>query len=278
MARKPGASGIIVAALILGLITAYLVWYYMRDLQKGADANRVDVVVAAANIPARKKITRDMIKLERLPVNLVAPDSAKRLEEVEGKMALDRVRPLEQIRLSDLAKDGQGPNLSFEIPPGKRAITIGVDEIKGVGSTIKPGDKVDILATYTDPVTRQETTQMILQNVLVLAVDKGNTDRASQQGANTSITLAVAPEDAELLAAADRAGVLRCALRPVEEDIIVASPGTRTSDILRGRMEFAQPTNSENRSTSVIISPQPARSRPELKIVRGTKEQVVPAE
>jgi len=276
MAKRPGASGIIVVAVILGLITAYLVWYYMRDLQKGADANRVDVVVASVDIPARKKVTRDMIKVERIPQNMVAPNTARKLEEVEGRMTIDRVRSLEQIRLADLAKEGQGPSLAFDIPPGKRAIAIGVDEIKGVGATIKPGDRVDILATYTDPVNRQETTQMILQNVAVLAVDKGNTNADSEQGAITSITLAVAPEDAELIAAADRAGVLRCTLRPVEEETIVASPGTRTSDILRGRMEFNTPT-SEGRPP-VVITPPPARARPELKILRGTKEQVVPAE
>ena len=132
---------------------------------------------------------------------------------MDGRTTLHRIKAKEQIRTSDLLGEGQNAGLSMDIPAGMRAIAIGAGEVMAVGSTVKPGDRIDILATYTDPVAHQETTQMILQNVLVLAVNKGDTDQQGKTGAKSSMTLAVKPEEAELLTAADRAGALRVALR-----------------------------------------------------------------
>jgi len=69
---------------------------------------------------------------------------------------------------------GQASTNAFEIPEGMRAIAIGSNAIP-VGTSVKPGDRVDLLATYHDPRTRQEVTRMVMQNVSVLAVDKSVT-------------------------------------------------------------------------------------------------------
>lgn len=278
MAKRPGAGGIILVAVVLGLITAYLVFGYVRKVKERSEENWKPVVVAKVDIPPRKKITREMIDLTRIPQEHLAVGAATTIEEVEGKMSLDRIRVKDQIRANVLVAEGQGPSLTYEIPPGKRAIAIKVDEVSGVGATIQPGDHVDILATYTDPIARQETTQMILQNVLVLAVDRGRTEASPEAGgASSSITMAVSPEDTELVAAADRAGVLRVALRPVEEQTVVASPGTRVTEILRGRFEVAQNTDEPSK-TPIVISPPPSRAKQPLTIWRGTQASEVSQE
>jgi pilus assembly protein CpaB len=191
-----------------------------------------------------------------------------------GRVALDRIRAKDQIRTSGLAKKGEAPGIN--IPPGKRAITIGVDEVKGVGNMIKPGDRVDIIATLTDPLARMETTQTILQNIGVLAVDKGRTDAQQGGGASSSITIAVPPEEAERLTAADRLGTLRVMLRPVEEDVIVATEGVRATQVFPGR--YPVTATNETAATPVIISPPPSASRKEVRVYRGVNEQVIPAE
>jgi Flp pilus assembly protein CpaB len=118
---------------------------------------------------------------------------------------------------------------------------------------------------------------MILQNIIVLAVDSGRTEANSEQGgAMSTITLALSPEDTELITAADRAGVLRVALRPVEEENIIASEGTRVTEILRGKFTVTANTGSD--ATPIIISPPRDNARKEMKIYRGTQESVVPQE
>ena len=148
-----------------------------------------------------------------------------------------------------------------------------------VGTAVKPGDRVDILATYTHPTTRQETTQMILQNVLVLAVNRGQTDAQGKEGANSSMTLAVKPEEAELLTAADRAGALRVALRPIQDKTIIPSTGVEARDFPGPRtLQYAGQPPDAAKATPIIINPPPGHQRPEVKIYRGTQEQTLPVE
>ncbi len=280
MAKKPGAGGIILAAVVLGLIAVYLIWNLERQREKQAKKNWTPVVVAAQDIPARSKVTREMVTLTAYPKELIAAGAIIDPKEVEGRITLSRIRAKDQIRSSDLVGEGQGPTLAYEIPKGMRAIAIQAGEVLAVGTAVKPGDRVDILATYSDPVLRQETTQMILQNVLVLAVNKGETDTQGKSGANSSMTLAVKPEEAELLTAADRAGALRVALRGVQDKTIIPSTGVGARDF-QGRRTFemsAQPPDA-GRATPIIINPPPGgRQRPEVKIYRGTQEQTVPVE
>jgi pilus assembly protein CpaB len=279
MAKKPGAGGIILAAIILGLIAIYLIWNIERKREMQAKKYWTQVVVAQQDIPARSKITREMITLTGYPKELVATGALTDPKEVEGRLTLARIRAKDQIHGSDLVAEGQAPTLAYDIPQGMRAIAIQAGEVMAVGTAIKPDDRVDILATYTDPNTHQQTTQMILQNVLVLAVNKGETDAQGKQGANSSMTLAVKPEEAELLTAADRAGALRLALRGVQDKTIIPSTGVNARDF-PGRRTFemsAQPPDA-GRATPIIINPPPGRQRSEIRIYRGTQEQTVTSE
>ncbi|MCS7049805.1 MAG: Flp pilus assembly protein CpaB [Verrucomicrobiae bacterium] len=277
MPSRHGAGGVLVVAVLLGLVTAYFTWNYIKSVQGSSKENWVDVVVAAQDIAARSEVTRDHITITRFPKEHVAPDACTKIEDVVGRIALERIRAKDQVRASSLARRGEAPGITYSIPPGKRAIAIGVDEVKGVGTMIKPGDRVDIIATLTDPLARMETTQTILQNLPVLAVDKGRTEAKEGGGASSSITIAVAPEDAERLTAADRLGTLRVMLRPAEEDVIVATEGVRATQVFPGRLTPTIWTN-EQAATPVIISPPPSSGRRELRVYRGSKEQVVPAE
>jgi pilus assembly protein CpaB len=279
MAKKPGAGWIILVAVVLGLVAVYLIWNLERKREMQSKKNWTQVVVAQQDIPERTKVTREMVTLTGYPKELLPAGALTDTKEVEGRLTVTRVRAKDPIRSSDIASEGQGPTLSFEIPDGMRAIAIQAGEVMAVGTAVKPKDRVDILATYMDPVTRQETTQMILQNVLVLAVNKGETDTQGKAGANSSMTLAVKPAEAELLTAADRAGALRVALRGVQEKTIITSTGVGARDF-QGRRTFemaSQPPDS-GRATPIIINPPPGHQRPEIKIYRGTQETTVPAE
>lgn len=275
MAKKPGATGILILALALGVVTAILIYRAINNIQQKSEANWQPVVIAVVDIKPRTTISGEMITLARFPQDHLAADAVTDRKQVEGKIALGRIRSKEQIRASDLVQKGQVPSLAYEIPPGKRAVAIGAGEVMAAGSTVKPGDHVDILATYHDPTSRQETTQMILQNVTVLWVNTGQTDAATPGGANSSMTVAVTPEEVELLTAADRAGALRIALRPVQDQTIVSSPGITVRDLGSGKVIESASSSMEGRSTQVIISPPPSRTGRTISIVRGTQEQTM---
>jgi pilus assembly protein CpaB len=274
MANKPGPGVIILLAVILGVVTAVLAYKWASDLKQKSEENWQPVVVAVVDIKPRTTVTREMIQLTRYPQDTIAPEALTDIKQVEGRITLGKIKAKEQIRQSDLVQKGQSPSLAFTIPAGKRAIAIGAGEVMAAGGTVKPGDHVDVLATYTDPVSKLETTQMILQNVPVLAINEGETDAQGVKGAKSSMTLAVSPEEAELITAADRAGVLRVALRPVEDQTIVPSPGTRIKDLRIGGQSIEVPL-TEQRPIPQFAPPSREERRAEIKIIRGTQEQVV---
>jgi pilus assembly protein CpaB len=277
MARKSGASGIVVAALLMGIVTAVMLGSYLRSQADKEKKNWQPVVVAAQDIPARTKINRDMIRIDHFPKELIAEGIFTKPEEVVNRLTKDSINAKAQIRSSDVLAPGEAFTMAYKVHDGMRAVAISVDEVRGVGTSVQPNDHVDIIATFQDQRTRQVTTKMILQNVLVLFVDKGRTDANGQQGASTSVTLEVRPEQTELVKAAERSGTLNVTLRPIQDTAIIPSAGV-TERELGGGQPLSEQTPLQPERTSVIIIPPTSstRQKPEITIIRATTEQTVP--
>jgi Flp pilus assembly protein CpaB len=111
-------------------------------------------------------------------------------------------------------------NTNFVLP-GLQATTIGTSRVIDAGVTVKPGDRVDILATHHDARNRADVTKVLMTNVLVLGLYEKRAD-PSHTGED-SITLAVPTEQAALVAAAGKAGALRIVLPHVDEKAVGAS-------------------------------------------------------
>jgi len=275
MARRSGAGGIIAAALLLGVITAVMLGSWLRNKEQGVKANWLPVVVAAQEIPARTKITREMVRIDHFPKELIAENIFTKPEEVENRITKETIKPKEQIRKGDILGLGESATLALRVAPGMRAVAISVDEVRGVGTAVQPGDHVDIIASFQDLRNKQITTKMILQNVLVLFVDKGKTDADGKQGATSSVTLQVKPEQTELVKAAERSGTLNVTLRPVQDAAIIPSEGV-TERELGGGQPLTETTTQTDRTPVMIIPPSATtRQKPEITLIRGTAEQTV---
>ena len=283
MAKKPGAGGIIIVALALGIGAAVLIYQWAAEQKKHSKENWKPVVVAVTDIKQNGKISGEMLILMPMPQENIAEGAATRVEDVVGKVSLSSYRAKDQIRMKDLVREDQVPGLAAKVPPGMRAVAIEASEVVAVGTGVKPGNHVDILATYHDPRTKQDLTKIILQNLEVLAVNKSDTDPNSKEGgASSSMTLAVRPDQTELLTAATKAGAVRVSLRAMNDDKIIPTDGSTVVD-LGGKLllQDTQPapqTNaptSEPKSQPVAIIGLPARTRSEITIIRGVTEQTV---
>lgn len=107
--------------------------------------------------------------------------------------------------------------------PGERALTLSVDEISGLAGALKPNDRVDILGIFE--IGGKSITKILMQNVTILMVGSNLTHNENKeeseinlaksllQGAYSSITVAITPEEAEILAFAQERGKLILVLR-----------------------------------------------------------------
>jgi pilus assembly protein CpaB len=112
-----------------------------------------------------------------------------------------------------------------------RAVTIHADPASSFGGLLRPGDRVDVLLTVER--ADQRTTSSILQNVLVLATgrDTGG-PRTGEEGAAprvSQITLAVNPDQSQVLALAESQGTLTLALRNPEDITIIEGQASKTT-------------------------------------------------
>ena len=111
---------------------------------------------------------------------------------------------------------GQRATLSALVGPGMKAVTIRVNDVEGVGGFVLPGDRVDVVLTRTID-KGQATSEVVLQNTRVLAIDQIADERAAKAAVAKSVTLEVDTVDAQKVWLASSVGNLSLLLRKAGE-------------------------------------------------------------
>ena len=171
----------------------------------------------------------------------VEEDSADAITELTGSVVRIPIYADEPVLPQKLVMKGETGFMAALLTPGMRAISVEISAESASGGFILPDDRVDVILTYTAQIATAEAvldrpiTETILQNVRVLAIDQvfsqGESESASQIG-NTA-TLEVNPEEAEMIAHAQRLGTISLSLRPWADARDTGSRGAKT-DLLRG--------------------------------------------
>ncbi len=219
--RKVRLVRLLVLPVTVGLVITGLVYAYLDQLvPAGEQPAVVQVVVAAEPIPAKAQLGREKLALRPVPQEFAPPGAATAVEAVLGRITLVPLARGEVVLASKLASRDQPAGLAYRIPDGRRAMTVRVSEVIGVAGFPQPGDAVDVVATFTREVTGVDKTQLLLEDVPVLAVGQQTAVSEAQPRPETltSLTLAVTPEQAVLLTLAEEVGRLRVLLRPVLGD------------------------------------------------------------
>ena len=280
-------------AVVLSIVVAGMVYAYLRDVASAKQKDLRSVVVAVQNVAPKTVLTRDMLKVEKVPVSYVQPGAIDKLEMAVNVMAKEQLLAGEQVVKHRLLIDMQGDGLAFQLPPGMRAYTVGVNETSGGAGFIRPGDRVDVLATYDKSITGEYTSHLVLQDISVLALnrsdvpvagagDKADAKKSSASSADnklTSVTLAITPEEAAKMALAEDRGRIRLALRPfAAEAMPIMAARTVTPRDLVGYVYRAPQISSAPPVSNVNSYSMPSEYRmsaPVSAVSSGNTVQVV---
>lgn len=210
-------------AIFLGLIAVILANNFLgggAQPENPGKTNTVQVAVARVPLGFGSKITAETVRMVDWPANAVPRGAYMKLPEAIGDPARPRVvlRPLEinePILASRLSGAGGRASLSGLISPDKRAAAVRVNDVSGVGGFALPGDMVDVLITRQLPDSEQQITDVLIQNVRVIAVDQEASDNVEKPSVAKTATLEVSQVEAQKLALAQTVGVLSLALRQV---------------------------------------------------------------
>lgn len=181
------------------------------------------VVVAAADIAFGARIQAGQLRLASWPAESVPATAFASVDQVAGKFANQRLTAGEPVLRDRAVELGGGSSLSMQITNDKRALSVRVNDVIGVGGFLLPGNRVDVLATRMTE-ERRALTRTLLQNLKVLAVDQTSQAEKDKPVVVRAVTLEVDPAQAELLVGATEEGTVQLALRNPDDETVVSAP------------------------------------------------------
>jgi Flp pilus assembly protein CpaB len=144
---------------LIALLAAFLVFIAgyrmlaMRDSNQSktlADGQRIEVVAAAQDIDPYTTVTKDMIKLKKVPVDEETKGYYIKTEDVIGKVCVSKIFQDEVLTDRRLLEDNaEALGLASRLQEGKRAVTIQADLEQGVSNNLRVGNHVDVIFTGT---------------------------------------------------------------------------------------------------------------------------------
>lgn len=129
------------------------------------------------------------------------------MQALEGSIVREPIISGEPIVKRKLVRGGESGFMAVVLSPGMRAMSVSITVDSAAGGFILPGDRVDVMQSRQLEGGKGYSSETVLQNVRVLAVDQttqASKEATSQVGAVA--TLEVPQADAEVLARAQAEG------------------------------------------------------------------------
>jgi pilus assembly protein CpaB len=166
------------------------------------------VVVAAVTLPMGKKLEPADLRVSDWPVAIVPEGSLSDAASAVGRVVKTESQAGELILEGKLAPAGSEGGFQSIIPDGMRV-------------------------TVSSPASKEEsTTRIILEDIRVLAVDQTYERKEDDPVLVQTVTLLVAPADAEKLVLASTEGKLQLSLRNTSDRSVRSTPGVQLKQLI----------------------------------------------
>jgi len=225
-----------------------------QDMAKEPEAAPVKTVIVAADaLEYGVALTPAMLKPIAWPADEVPEGaflSTKELFKDGSRAVLTPMARNEPILARKVTKPGEPASLSAMLAEGTKAVTIRVDDVLGVAGLIKPGDRVDVLWTRSQGDDGKKYTEVLLQNVKVLAidqkVDEGKEKNGKSRGYAKAVTIEVGTLQSQKVALATSVGRLYLTLRDISQEAHESTRRVTLSDLgIRVRSKKRKPAPSK---------------------------------
>ena len=180
-------------SLTLAGLAVFMIYSYItskEDELKKTYGDEISVVVAKRDVDEMGMLYENMVDTVPKPKKFLEPGYATTKQDVVGFIAAVPLRKGEQITMNKIIAAGVRTGLSKQITPGKRAISIPVNDDSAVTRLVKPGDRIDLVATIEIPGAQRgmQVTKIVLQDAPILAVGEYITTQAPRKVEKDDIT------------------------------------------------------------------------------------------
>jgi len=263
-------------AVVFGLLAVFIAQVWLNNQAnmqaKNFEANKKSlatktIVVAKESLRFGTELNGSMLREVPWPAEAMPSGAFGKIDDIVSggrRVVLSAIEANEPVLALKITGAGQRATLSALVKPGKKAVTIRVNDVEGVGGFVLPGDHVDVV------LTRQidkgsATTEVVLQNTRVLAIDQSADERAFKAAVAKSVTLEVDTVEAQKVWLASSVGSLSLLLRKAGETAEV-----KTRKITLKDLGSNEPVGDEKiaAATATVVVTRPS----------SKQEYTVPAE
>lgn len=263
-------------AAVAGLASLALAARWLRT----QTADYRTLVVASADIALGTPLEASMLSTIAWPPGAWPEGAVADAGELVGRVTRTALMKNEPVLQAKLAASGSRGGLSAAITPGKRALTVKVNEVMGVAGFALPGSLVDVMVHTQADADRHArdsgVSKIVLERILVLAVAQDAGRDTTAPRVTGAVTLEVSPEEAERLDLARSVGTLSLVLRNPADPTPAQTAGARKPDLLAlGSMGEPVATTS---GVAARSSPKGANATPTTRHTAGAMQGTAAAE
>lgn len=243
--KKYGTLIALGLAVVCGAAAVWLTSQWMAKTEGNRSASEpvplVNIVIAAQDLETGTLLTTDNLTMAQWPKPTVPKGIFEKIEDVAGRVAVTPLAAGQPLRAAELAEPGSGAGMVAMIPPGKRAMSLKVNEVSGVSGFILPNTYVDVIAVDSRSgrgreVSAQEV-KTILKKIKVLAIAQETTNEKGKPKVVKTVTMEVTPKEAETLALYSVYTtihlILRNPLEDVEEQVAKVEPPVKRTAVAK---------------------------------------------
>ena len=238
-------------AVVFGLLAVFIAQIWLSNQAKMQVKREPEKQLATQTIVVAKQplrfgteLSAAMLQEVPWPADAVPAGAFNTINSLLGggrRVVLAAVEQNEPVLALKVTGAGQRATLSALVKPGMKAVTIRVNDVEGVGGFVLPGDHVDVALTRTID-KGDATTEVVLQNTRVLAIDQVADERAAKATVAKSVTLEVTTLNAQKLWLASSVGSLSLLLRKAGETTEMKTTKVTLKDLGSGETGSRGPT------------------------------------
>jgi pilus assembly protein CpaB len=160
----------VVLAIVAALLTTFYVTNYKRNVQQGEE--KVAVYVASHDIPLGTSgsdvASGGMLRVDHVPRRSVVPGAISQPNQVDKLVAVQPIYAGEQVSTRRFAT-AKEQGIRAQLKGNLRAVQVAGSEPQLLVGTLKEGDRVDMIGTWTLPESSQNhVSRVVLRNLPVL--------------------------------------------------------------------------------------------------------------
>ena len=248
-------------AVLFGLFAVFLAQSWLNgqaemrlrnlEAQKKPAATQT-LVVATKPLRFGNELSSSSLREIAWPEESIPAGAFRRIADIVDaggrRVVLSAIESNEPVLSTKITGPGQRATLSATLQDGMRAVTIRVNDVEGVAGFVLPGDRVDVALTRQKDSNgnNHSSSDVVLQNTRVLAIDQIADDRNDKPAVVKAVTLEVDTAGAQKLSLAASVGTLSLMLRRAGESTVEATRVITLSDLAAGDVAPAQERSFAN--------------------------------